>query len=340
MPRRPIGEHAMTSTERSRLRRERGRGTAPLFITRPGVSLSRAEIGRLVRQRGRNAEAAERGVLFQRLTAEADHYTMLAEHTVLSEARDPYRLDTKAGRRIGQWFANQMVNFVPTGTVHLRGFHYRLAADGTVKKPNEQIYLNTEADWVWLSEVAATRARWLGYVPFEQIVDERNEPPEVLTIDMVQEEGTWLAPGSEAVVPDPNELMPRPHCLANPRQPYRIIFVGEKSSLRPILLPFAQQVAGELILPSGDISDSLIYGVVKRAAADDRRAVVLYFSDFDPSGYFMPPILSRKLQALRDLEFSNLDIAVYPVALSFRQATDLELPSTPLKETERRADKW
>jgi hypothetical protein len=68
--------------------------------------------------------------------------------------------------------------------------------------------------------------------------------------------------------------------------------------------------------------------------------VGLYFSDFDPSGFAMPVILARKLQALRDLKFPGLDISVYPVALSFEQARDLNLPSTPLKETQRRADKW
>jgi hypothetical protein len=186
MPRQPIGDHAMSATERSRRARERQRSGLP-FISRPGTSLSRAQIGRLTRQRGRNAEAADRGVLFQRLTAEADGGTMLHELTALSEARDPYRLDTPSGRRIGKWFADRMNDFVPGRTVHLRGFHYILSANGKVIKPNGQIYINSEADWIWLSEIASTRARWLGYVPFPKIIDERNEPPEVLTIDAVQE---------------------------------------------------------------------------------------------------------------------------------------------------------
>jgi hypothetical protein len=265
---------------------------------------------------------------------------MLPELTVMHDAHDPYRQDTPARRRDGQWFADQMMEFVPAGTVHVRGFHYMLVAHGGVKKPNGEIYRNTLADYVWLSEYAATRARWLGIVPFERIVDERNSPPEVLTVDMVQSEAAWIDPGAGVAVPTLDKLMPYPDCLTEVRQPYHVVFVGEKSSLRPILLPFAEMVAGELILPSGDLSDTLIHGIAKRAAEDDRPAVALYFSDFDPSGYWMPTILSRKLQALRDLEFHDLDIAVYPVALSFEQARDLDLPSTPLKETERRADKW
>jgi hypothetical protein len=54
----------------------------------------------------------------------------------------------------------------------------------------------------------------------------------------------------------------------------------------------------------------------------------------------MPVILSRILQALRDLEFPDLDIAVYPVALTFEQADGLNLPSTPLKDTESRGSGW
>src|SRR6516162_3751647 len=43
----------------------------------------------------------------------------------------------------------------------------------------------------------------------------------------------------------------------------------------------------------------MIAGMASRANEDDRPAVVLYFSDFDPTGHQMPAHVSRKLQALR-----------------------------------------
>jgi hypothetical protein len=46
------------------------------------------------------------------------------------------------------------------------------------------------------------------------------------------------------------------------------------------------------------------------------------------------------LQALRDLLFPELEIEVHPVALSVEQVKKFDLPSTPLRETEKRADKW
>ena len=50
--------------------------------------------------------------------------------------------------------------------------------------------------------------------------------------------------------------------------------------------------------------------------------------------------IGRKLQAFRDLLFHDLQFEVVPVALTVEQVAELGLPSTPLKETEKRADRW
>ena len=50
--------------------------------------------------------------------------------------------------------------------------------------------------------------------------------------------------------------------------------------------------------------------------------------------------IARKLQAFRDLLFPDIEFEVVPVALTVEQVRDLGLPSTPLKETEKRADRW
>ena len=54
----------------------------------------------------------------------------------------------------------------------------------------------------------------------------------------------------------------------------------------------------------------------------------------------MPVSIARKLQALRDLLFPSLRFEVVQTALTVEQVRDLDLPSTPLKETEKRADRW
>ena len=116
--------------------------------------------------------------------------------------------------------------------------------------------------------------------------------------------------------------------------------IGEKSSLGEVLRPIVKRVGGELLLPSGECTDTMIAELANRADNDGRPLVVLYFSDFDPSGYQMPISVSRKLQALRDLCYPNLRFEVHPVALKLEHVIELDLPSSPLKETEARADKW
>jgi hypothetical protein len=275
--------------------------------------------------------------------------------TVLHRSHDPYRIDNPAGHRDGRWFQELIERFLgSTATVHLRGFHYILVSAADIVKPsNGKIYRNTDADFQWLVEHAARHARWLGYVDFERIVDERNTPPEVYDLDsFTVEPRAYLSQGfgidPDAVnfalaelVPSADLAMPSPACSgSSPSQPYRIVFIGEKVSLKPILQPIAERIKGELILPTGELSDTLLYGMMKRAAADSRPAVALYFADFDPSGYHMPVAVARKVQTLCDLRYPDLDIAIYPVALSFEQVRDLDLPSTPLKASERRADGW
>jgi hypothetical protein len=270
----------------------------------------------------------------------------------MSKGRDPYRQDTKGGRRDGRWFADQIDAYRPHGTVHLRGLHYILVSREVIK-PDGQPYRNTTEDYSWLADNAAAAARWLGYVDHARIVDERNAPPEsFIAVTGATTPELYLTTGSyadkhifpntiEVIDPFPPAVTPSIGSYGGTScQPYRIIFIGEKVSLRPILEQIAMRVGGELILPTGDISDTLLFGMAARAAMARRPSVVLYFSDFDPAGWNMPIVVARKLQALCDLKHPNLDIRVYRVALTYEQVTDLDLPSTPLKEGERRADAW
>jgi hypothetical protein len=107
-----------------------------------------------------------------------------------------------------------------------------------------------------------------------------------------------------------------------------------------VLAPIAEEVGGELLLPTGESTDTMIAEMAARAAADGRPAVVLYFADFDPAGFQMPLSVARKLQALRTLLCPQLQIEVHRVALTLDQVRRFDLPSTPLKDTEKRGDRW
>jgi hypothetical protein len=84
----------------------------------------------------------------------------------------------------------------------------------------------------------------------------------------------------------------------------------------------------------------MLHQTARTGAADGRPVVVLYFSDCDPSGWQMPISVGRKLQAFKAQLFPALEFAVYRVALTPDQVREYDLPSTPLKDTEKRADKW
>ena len=95
-----------------------------------------------------------------------------------------------------------------------------------------------------------------------------------------------------------------------------------------------------MVLDTGDASDSHLYQMAQRAAADARPFVVFYLCDFDPGGHNMPTSVSRKFQALCDLRFPDLDLRLYPVALTLEQCIEFDLPTAPLQPTEKRKAKW
>lgn len=272
--------------------------------------------------------------------------------TVLAAGNDPYRMgDTDDRTDAGEWVADGLRELdAKKGSgrkYHPRGLHYAFLGR---EKPNGLPYGTPDAaaDWVWL-EKAVKIARWLEYVPFDRIVDERSDEP------VLQE---WSAPHPEPTagpsefhvrIPDRDDLAPRAGIRDRwdrhregfeGSQPYNIVLVGEKSSLREILTGLARRYEADVYLPTGEIS---IVHAERMAAAsinDGRPLRVMYFADFDPGGWQMPTSLIRKLQALKDLDYSELDFKVYRVGLTKRQAIKYGLPSSPLKPGEARGDAW
>jgi hypothetical protein len=264
--------------------------------------------------------------------------------TVLAVQNDPFRLDTPAGHRDGAWLAMQAERHgLAHRKIHLRGFHYLLVSTSGLVKPNGKPYTNTEPDWCWLVNHAAKAARFLRYIRFDQIVDARNAEPAI----RIREPKSglppqpWISVGLNVEVPEAVDLQPHVDVdWFRVDQPYRLVFYGEKTSLEDVLAPVADYCGADLFLPSGEISDSLLHQMAAAGAADGRPMVVLCFSDCDPSGWQMPISIARKLQAFKALLFPKLEFQVRRVALTPEQVKLYGLPSTPLKATERRADKW
>jgi hypothetical protein len=269
-----------------------------------------------------------------------DGYT-LGELTVLSAQVDPYRLDTPSGHRDGAWVAEQLNRLVKRGKqIHWRGLHYAIVVQGNVTKPNGEPYRNDDDNWSWLVDVAGKAARWLGYVGFDRISDNRNSPLIVHRAERIETE-SFVSVGLDVEIPAADDLNPTAGVNGfEGRQPYAFAIFGEKASLTDVLLPIARAKQADLYLPTGEISDTLLYRMAADADADGRPLAVFTLADCDPAGHQMSVSIGRKLQALRDLLFPKFQFEVVPVALTVEQVRDLGLPSTPLKPSEKRSDRW
>jgi hypothetical protein len=263
----------------------------------------------------------------------------LNDLTALSTQTDPYRLDTPANHVVGKWFGEEMRRLNLLGRkLHLRGIHYALL--GSSVMPTGEPYTNTGENWDWLQDQASKAARWLRYVPFDAIGDARNAEP-IIRIQTIEPVSTFVSVEPDIILPSIEDLEPRIHIKGfEGRQRYRLAFYGEKTSLEPSLGPIANRYHADLFLPTGEISDTQLHAMAAAAAADGRRLVVFVLADFDPSGSQMAVSIGRKLQALRDLLYPGLEFELHPIALTEDQVREFGLPSTPLKATERRADRW
>jgi hypothetical protein len=258
--------------------------------------------------------------------------------TVLAPQNDPFRVDIPSGHRDGAWLAITARELgLGDRKIHLRGLHYMVIGR---PKPDGTPYTNTDADWNWLSEKAGKAARFLGYIPFDQIEDHRNAEPTVQFFNRT-EPWPYINVGLDIDIPDAADIEPRVGALGfQAVQPYKLVMVVEKSSLEPVLSPIKDRYQTDLYLLAGGLSDTRIHQMAKIGADDGRPMVVLYFSDCDPSGWNMPIEVGRKLQALKVLHFPDLEFEVHRVALTPNQVREYDLPSTPLKGTEKRGDAW
>jgi len=265
----------------------------------------------------------------------------LGDLTVLSAQVDPYRFDTPAGHRDGQWLAKHFGRLVGrTKKLHWRGLHYVLVSTSNLVKPNGDAYVNDDDNWTWLINVAGKAARWLNYINFERISDNRNSEPFIHHKASVSPKA-FVTVGVEVAIPDVSDMEPTPAVEGFvPRQAFHFVMFGEKASLEDVVLPIARAKQMDVYLPTGEISDTLLYRIAKDAAADAGPMVLFCLSDCDPAGHQMPVSIARKLQAFRDHRFPKLKFEIVPIALTVEQVAELGLPSTPLKETEKRASRW
>jgi hypothetical protein len=256
----------------------------------------------------------------------------LKQSTVMSDQSDPFRMDTPANHRDGEWLARTMLRLSITQQIHDRGIHYAILGQ---PKPMGSIYTNIVPDWEWLQDVVKV-ARWLGYVSYEQILDQRNDAPEIRM---------WTPPypspsvsvDFDVWIPDVDDLAPRAMIDGfTGSQPYHLVLIGEKSSLRTGCrqlpgrsVPARRRPVRHHVLPDGPLG-------FRRRPADGgallqrRRSLGLAHADcVRPQTAGVPGVV-----------LPRAGLPGSRVGLTPDQVREYGLPSTPLKESERRADRW
>jgi hypothetical protein len=285
---------------------------------------------------------------FLRDELEASEFKHLTDLTVLIADNDPFRQDAPRKLAPGRWLAAQVNAARAAGRqkLHMRGWHYALLG---VPDWTGVPYINAYDKWNELGTKGFDGARWNGLLPFDEIIDQRNLPP-VLRIN------TQVTPEPRILIPDaglwlPDSLRPEPALSALDdhevcaQQEHRLAIIGEKSSLLPVLGPLADEYGADLYLPTGEASETGIYALAKAAAEDGRRLVVFYIADFDPAGWQMPISVARKLQAHIIRELPDMEVEFHRVGLTVEQVEHYHaigdpLPESPIKPSEKRADKW
>jgi hypothetical protein len=103
------------------------------------------------------------------------------------------------------------------------------------------------------------------------------------------------------------------------------------------LLPLCERRGVNLQVGVGEQSEVRCRELAFRSARYAVPARIIYISDFDPGGRSM---VARKVEfTIRKLEL-NADVQLIPLALTEEQCRRYRLPRIPIKETERRKDKF
>jgi hypothetical protein len=93
--------------------------------------------------------------------------------------------------------------------------------------PTGEPCINDDASWRWLQEYPAKAARWLGYLDFTAVTDERNAQPIIHRLSR-PEPAPWVSIGVEVGIPDIDDIEPHVGVSGfEGRQPYHMVILAK-----------------------------------------------------------------------------------------------------------------
>jgi len=264
-----------------------------------------------------------------------------AELLALAPQNDPFYVGAKGQLEKGKWFASIYQAMGSPQKCHIRRVHYWLVTTKAVPKLNGQPYQNTQNDWCILN-LGAKYARYLGLVSIENIIDRRNPEPLIHAHHWQHQRASDIRDG----IDEDNIIrsIVDQFVAFNPSktQSHMIELWAEKSTMNDVLEPICRRYGLNLVTGLGELSITAVYLLAKRIIQSQKPVRIFYISDFDPAGESMPLAVSRKIEyfARNYHQLEQADIKLIPLMLTSQQCKDYDLPRTPIKETEKRKDKF
>lgn len=287
------------------------------------------------------------GVLKKVLSRQGPERVNYPDLLVQPPQNDPFFCHGQQARD-AEWFVSVLQQAGLHGkTVHLRRIHYAVASRGDVLKLDGLPYQNTEADWMMLCR-ASLSARYLELIPPHWIKDSKNPEPQGFEITP----GSWYSEGAdegeidvkidaEALVP--SVRMPSAKLTFRPEQKYVCEIWIEKSTMEDVILPFCRKWGVTYVHFQGQASESHCRMLVERVKKHRKPTHIFYVSDFDPAGASMPRAVARKIEWHLDRvclgHGRGPTVTVTPIALTYEQVAEYDLPEIPLKDGDRGATK-
>jgi hypothetical protein len=273
----------------------------------------------------------------------------VTELMALTHHNDPFYAGMGYRAVAAEWFAKIWQQHGEAG-FHLRRLHYRLVSlsgGSRVLLPSGREYQNTEKDWTYLAG-ASLGARYLNLVPFDGLVDQRNAEAMIFAKDL---DPADRGPVSSAVAADEVE-MPEIEMPVTPWvyvgglsdtaviQDYLVEVWIEKSTQNDWLVPLCQRRGVNLVVGIGEQSETRSRELAFRADKYSVPVRVIYISDFDPGGRSMPKAVARKAEFTIEKFGLDVDMQLIPLALTPDQIRRYRLPRKPIKDSERRKNKF
>lgn len=302
--------------------------------------------------------------------------------TVMEPKYDPFYCGSNNDVLKAQWAYKLWKEYCDTtgvNKVHIRGLHYFIVMKEEKVRPafydirrktwtvdeKGSYYGNVSDCCNYLSE-AVGYARYLAFIPFEGIVDEKND---VTTITIYEEHKATYKGGVSIQLPVTipslwfidfpyvgityssfetyleesaencarslveHTFLEKDAIELNPDlvKPFYIEIWSEKTLPEYIHNIFRQNCVNKVV-EGGELSLTVMYNFVQEVNKRGQDGVALYFSDSDPRGNDMPSNMSIKLLWAKCVEILNPDVKVFvtPIALTKEQTEKLGLPRMPI----------